>query len=974
MKLNHPIEILETRIAPAVFFLSGTANAVTDSTGADINSAADATAVNSTIAVKLAAGDKLVLDTNGNHILDTGEVTFAKVTGGKAILFATNLDATAGFTANEITGLAVSNGFKAAITGSVNGSIVTALDKTGAYTHAVIQPGAIAGLDVSEHVTGSILAGKSISNVKIGVATENAALSVNTIATGSATGGRSVSFNGGGTSSNFQFTFAKAGEAGGSITNVTLGHGAANILAGNGNSNETGNGGAGGSISKLTFLDSKQTFQIIAGNGGSADAAKGKGGNGGTVTSLNITNSGNFSSNADITGGDGGNGDIAGAGGLLKGFTFNFSANVTRYLECNAGDGGNGVAGFTKGQGGNGGTTSGIKFKSTAKIEFVGIYGGDGGNAASGSNGKGGKGGGVSKVTYEALGGNYGPYFGGGDGGNGVGKGKGGDGGDVVNSTASVGDTDSESEIYGGDGGNGGVAGFGGRGGNVMSFNHSCAEIPDNNTTDYLWVYGGDGGDGGTGGGNGGNATNGKMTGGDGSTGFYIYGGDGGNGTLGTKGKGGNGGSITNVLVDVGASNDESQFFSGDGGDSKNANAGNGGSVVNFTVKQKRNMSNTFEISTGDGGRVISGDGNGGNGGALINSSFTKTSGVGLPNTADLQIYTGDGGNGSGKGNGGSGGAMTNFKLDIQSAVNELSFYTGEGGNAGATGKHGGNGGKMTALSIKATEAFGQVPNIHVGGGGDASGDGAAGGDSGSINGITVTAPLASIILNEEVSAGNGGTGMKAKGGNGGKVSGVKGTFGTLSIFAPDGGNSAGTGGNGGSITGFKATQVTNFVRLIKAGDGGNGDVKAGAGGSVSGTSVAGDIGDFASNFGIFSSSGNMGGLVAGQGGSANMVLDASKNGSILGVKATRISAILAGFGGASSLTADNAVKKISKITGATAIGADVNTNTTFDFTDIGNAGFNLGDGDTALDGLIIVKAPFTPPASINVLKLVTVV
>ncbi len=131
-----------------------------DATGADANSAADATAVSSTIAVKLAKGDSLVLDTDGDHVADAGEKVFALITGGKAILYATSKDANPGFLESEITGLAVSDGFKAPITGTLTGSIATMLDKTGAFVPGKLANASIAGLTITERVTGSILAGR----------------------------------------------------------------------------------------------------------------------------------------------------------------------------------------------------------------------------------------------------------------------------------------------------------------------------------------------------------------------------------------------------------------------------------------------------------------------------------------------------------------------------------------------------------------------------------------------------------------------------------------------------------------------------------------------------------------------------------------------------------------------------------------------------------------------------------------------
>lgn len=442
---THP-EALESRIAPAVFFLSGSTNEVStadpENAGQfiDANSATDAMAVSATIAVKLTKGDSVVLDLNNNHVVDPGE-TFAKVTGGKAILFASNVDATNGFTANEITGLAVSDGFNGTITGTVNGSIATNLDATGALTRDVLQDVSIKGLTVTQRVTGSIFAGKNISNVTIGAdPMATTALSVTTIASGTQADSQgAISFNGGGTTFDPVFTFAKEGEAGGSITNVKLFHGASKVFAGDGNSSTTGKGGAGGGITKLTFEDiNAATYTIDAGNGGNSTAPRGKGGNGGIVAKLSITSSGDSSGTSRVNGGDGGNGNIGGNGGALTSGTFNYTGNV-HYIYCNAGAGGDGVADSAIGQGGNGGTTTGMTFISTSgEVDFWGVYGGEGGDAGNNTNGKGGSGGKISKITYEALGGSYSPYVGGGDGGDGKGDGAGGAGGGRRRTSRSV--------------------------------------------------------------------------------------------------------------------------------------------------------------------------------------------------------------------------------------------------------------------------------------------------------------------------------------------------------------------------------------------------------------------------------------------------------------------------------------------------------------------------------------------------------
>ena len=104
-----------------------------------------------------------------------------------------------------------------------------------------------------------------------------------------------------------------------------------------------------------------------------------------------------------------------------------------------------------------------------------------------------------------------------------------------------------------------------------------------------------------------------------------------------------------------------------------------------------------------------------------------------------------------------------------------------------------------------------------------------------------------------------------------------------------------------------------------------------------------------------------MGGIVAGFGGRVGGVIDTTKNGSVTGVTADRIAAIVAGAANANALTTDNAVSKITGIK-ALVIGADLNGNGSFNFTDNpggphpANGLFLLGDGDTALDGLVIVK------------------
>lgn len=68
---RHSIEILETRIAPAVFFVNGTSLTLTDSAGNVVaGDAAAATLAGANAAILLSAGDSIAYDLNGNHKID----------------------------------------------------------------------------------------------------------------------------------------------------------------------------------------------------------------------------------------------------------------------------------------------------------------------------------------------------------------------------------------------------------------------------------------------------------------------------------------------------------------------------------------------------------------------------------------------------------------------------------------------------------------------------------------------------------------------------------------------------------------------------------------------------------------------------------------------------------------------------------------------------------------------------------------
>ncbi len=232
-----------------------------------------------------------------------------------------------------------------------------------------------------------------------------------------------------------------------------------------------------------------------------------------------------------------------------------------------------------------------------------------------------------------------------------------------------------------------------------------------------------------------------------------------------------------------------------------------------------------------------------------------------------------------------------------------------------------------------------------------------------------------------DVRTGAGGASEgSATGGTGGQIDNITGTADIALFKAGSGGPSTlGTGGLGGSIDAINLSAVGHFVRALKAGNGGDG-AKAGGGGSVFKIKVTGDIGDFTSNFDVLDDTNGMGGIVAGEKGSGS---GAATNGSITKVTAGRIAAMIAGTPASNAVDYANAVWKISGIIAGT-IGADVNGDGKFDFIPGPNS-INPGydpsgdkhpaDGDTAIDGMVLVRIGGVPPNafSVNPLELLIV-
>jgi hypothetical protein len=315
MKLLPP-EILETRIAPATFLVSGTSLEVTDFTtptgvpaqdspvenAAQVESGAD-------YAVLLSSGDKLFFDSNGNGKADASDALMASITEGQAMVFFSDETSNLAFNLSEITGLAISDGFSGIIKTDVYGSIVTALDATGAFTatggNLTVLQSSIAKLEISGAVYGSIIAGGDIENLKVGKAIFESFLtpSVEQLLTSDAANGVNIDVG----NANFLMAYKGSVANAGNLENVTLDRGATEIQTGNGAAD-----GTGGSITNLTILDQFGNLTIETGDGGMA--SKGVGGDGGHISKMKIASK-YAGDNISISTGDGGSGaSIAAAG------------------------------------------------------------------------------------------------------------------------------------------------------------------------------------------------------------------------------------------------------------------------------------------------------------------------------------------------------------------------------------------------------------------------------------------------------------------------------------------------------------------------------------------------------------------------------------------------------------------------------------------------------------------------------------
>lgn len=956
------IECLEARIAPAVIFLSGDSASVTDKDGVSVNVSGTADDFASTVAFLVKKGDSVILDTNGNHAVDPGEVEYAKVTGGAAFFFAKDINTNNSFGADEITGIAYGDGFKAVIHGDVNGSVISLLNKEYAASIGDIQDASLAGLTVSGRIKGHLAAGRNIANVVIGAEAAGTDFAVTSIRTGTATNDVNYPFNGliqfGPT-----FGFGKT-IAGGNISNVTLTKGAGAIIAGEGASSAIINGGAGGSVSKITFIDAVNKFHIAGGPGGNSSLPKGKGGVGGSVSQLTLE----FTSDAasldkplgKILGGGGGRGNTGGKAGDVSKSTLTFKADALHEFVISGGIGGDATDGNFSGRGGLGGSVIGVTVTATGKVDRMTFAGGDGGFA---SLGVGGNGGNVSGVKFTATGGKVGASAYGGTGGETT-SGVGGNGGGLLGLTIQNGATSNDTAFLAGYGGSAITNTSGGSGGIVKG----VSVTSDGVSNGGILIAGGNGigtlAEGYSFGGNGGSVSNASIVAsGPISLNAEILAGDGGEGRL----KAGKGGDIAKASIAM-----QQSFFStiaaGKGGSSELGAGADGGNVTGASVTRTGTdvlVIAQINISAGQGGNHTDTANTinlGGDGGSITNSTVT------LPVTSGGHIVVVDAGDGGIAG--GNGGSIKGFGATIGDDDNRLELGAGRGGDGG----NGGRGGNL--LNIKVTGSPDNGLHLGAGSGGDATNPDGKGGNSGTVTGLTFDTILTNISINAGVftgvKGGNGGAGSTAKGGNGGGVTKILGGD-SMIVAGAEGGSAGGKGGNGGSVSNIGSFKTGLRLSMVHGGDGGDGAI-AGKGGNISnlkGLTV--EIGNFSKNFGFFLSSNiRMGGLSVGQGGSVNGNVDESKNGSISSIKAAvstpiTIASIVAGLPANDNVTLENAVTRISNV--KAFVGHDIVTDGPGEITvsnNVGTPGFHLGEGDTLVDGIVIVKQGGYVPAQLQ--------
>ncbi len=911
------IEILESRIAPAAtgvttYYLSGKDLKVTDGDGnpatVDTVSAASAHA---NFAILLGPGDKLLFDPDGTAAKDASTTLMATVANGHALIFVTDFsDGNGGhadqvFEQNEITGVAVSDGFRGEFHNDINGPIVTALTSQNTLANSAggniqLPLASISSLSVDGQVAGKILAGNAIANVAItgphpGSVTDDPRSVTDIIATGTAavtnfSNGLSLSFNH--NTTKFSISLASPqlpGAAGGSISNVHLAGGAKSIIAGDGADNAKGPGGAGGSISNVTVDSNFATpVSLQSGSGGDSTGSF-AGGVGGAISGVSVIQTVDATSALTVTAGHGGASGgtaSAGAGGGVFSSSFITEVSMSGGVSIQGGAGGTATV---SGYGGAGGPVNGntIHFLgANANIHDFSIQGGDGGASLAGSGGVGGA---VSMdhlfsqaIIGTAAGSQASAITAGAGGSGGGAAGAGGNGGNLNNDVfVFAGDVQSALPInlHAGAGGVSAGASAAGAGGGVLN----SSITTEGSVPSVFSISGGIGGKaGGTGvGGAGGPVSNDSinlLTAAATIGALSITGGAGGDST---GGHGGAGGAVSldhifnQAKIGAPAVSNSYVVAGGEGGKGVKA-GGNGGSLLNTAIALAGGVqgSSAIDLHAGAGGDLEAGSGtHAGNGGSVTSVSISQTAFLG----EGLNLSAGDGGSAqpASRGNGGNGGAITSLTFngigsDPAGSSVGLVITSGAGGASAQSGK-GGAGGDFTNSSVTET---GQVNafTLKAGSGNVASGSG-AGGIGGSLNTLNVT--VASVLAGVQITAGAGGNSMGHAGAAGGSITAVNfentgmvskgilfhaggGGTGSASTFSPAPGGGHGNGGGGGTKSaGGGAGGIVSHLTVSNVGGATNQpdlahpggisvhaiDVEAGAGGLSSSAGNGGGVG-----------------------------------------------------------------------------------------------------------------------------------
>ncbi len=855
------IESLEARIAPAQVFIGNLSPAVTQDieyiektppvgqtlfftntsatsldpnqpegdpllpAGDAISQALDGAGVG-TYYMRLRAGDQIFYFTGADSYQE-----LIRVNSGFAIAYFVDYNHNNDYDDREFTGLSLGPNANVVVSEKIYGDVVTNLNTMGTLSIADDQIDINGVVSYKQGIGSlSVVGGSVFGNIYSGGTIQNLTVSGNVkgIYAGTATNGGSFDFfpNGPygaaapeiipGGEGVISFIQPK-GKAGASIKNasvISIGSSTDPLLPGDGiiQAGDGGFGAAGGKLKSIQVRGDNDGFQLLAGNGGAADAASGKfnGGAGGALKNIYVSgivdptpNSGLTAQKVILKSGFGGNGlstGLGGDGGVVKRVFVGYGLN--NGILVSSGDlfgdsvlieGGAGGSGKVGGLGG-GVVSSKVRVQTPDSNGLeISLLGGAGGGSTDPVKGKAGPGGAIFdvEVRNQILTFDSDVLLAGGRAGTTVGDGKGAEGGSVTDASVLGFDV----QVIAGDGSDGKK---GGAGGSV----NSLRLLEDERILSHnVLINAGRGGNGNQkAAGPGGTIQGVRVDNGDFQT-FIINSGSQGNGGTSIAGIGGLGGSVGGLDIfdtDTGFSLQGTiQLRSGDGGDG-GAGGGDGGFIGNSVVTA---LNNNITAKAGDGGDAMV-KGSGGKGGVVNSVRFTSDGAV-FGTDVLGQLVAGAGGDGIGKGGkGGKGGAADFVNLNVDGSAVLVAGAGGDGqvNTANYFGGAPGKGGRVRISGVFAKNGTGEL----------------RAGDAGAVG----NAPAA---------------GGSIFGGTEGELVGLR-AFSSLMVVAGNGSH----GGVGGSIsqlsygsTADSLTPTPSGNILIQAGQGSAEGKVAGAGGSL---------------------------------------------------------------------------------------------------------------------------------------------